>query len=323
MSKPKNSLNPLIVGAVVLILAFFGYKYYKNQQVNKIKNDILPKALKKAINNDKTQFTIGAIREVSGLYEFDLTVNNQKFTSYISKDGKLLFPSVVKVDSATNVQGENDANKPNTNITLSQIKKLFSKDFIHFGDANKKVLFVEVSDPSCPYCHIAAGKNPELAKQVGSQFQYASDGGSYLPPVEEMKKLTDEGKASFVYLYSNGHGNGELAAQALYCAFEKNLFWPVHDKLMTNAGYTLLNEEIKTDKTKIAELTTFLANDIDSGFLTECLQSKKYESRLKRDEELAATLGFQGTPYFLINTKSFSGAYSFKEMQSTVDNLLK
>jgi hypothetical protein len=42
MSKQKNPLNPLIVGAVVLIFAFFSYKYYKNQQVNKIKNDILP-----------------------------------------------------------------------------------------------------------------------------------------------------------------------------------------------------------------------------------------------------------------------------------------
>ncbi|GAB4218955.1 MAG: hypothetical protein Fur009_2650 [Candidatus Microgenomates bacterium] len=207
-------------------------------------------------------------------------------------------------------------------IKLDQVKKLFTKDFIHFGDANKKLLFIEVSDPSCPFCHIAGGENPELSAQVGDRFKYQSQGGSYIPPVPEIKKLVDQGKASFAFLYSNGHGNGELGAQALYCAYEKGKFWEVHDKLMSNEGYNLINETVKNDKTKIPELVNFLSAVIDSEYLKNCLESGKYEKTLTRDQQLSPSLGFQGTPHFLVNTQMFQGAYSFSDMKPVVDKNL-
>ena len=129
-------------------------------------------------------------------------------------------------------------------VTMDTIKGLFDKDLIKFGDANKKLIFVEMADPSCPYCHIADGFNAELAKSAGSQFQYVSDGGTYVPPGPEMQKLVEEGKASYVYIYFPGHGNGELAMKALYCANEKGKFWEVRDLLMTNAGYELMNTTV-------------------------------------------------------------------------------
>ena len=207
-------------------------------------------------------------------------------------------------------------------VKIDQVKKLFGKDYIHFGDANKKLLFVEVSDPSCPYCHVAGGKNNEVATQIGPNFQYQENGGAYIPPVPEIKKLVDEGKASFAYLYSNGHGSGTLAAQSLYCAFEKNKFWEVHDRLMTNEGYKLMNEVVANDKTKIPELVNFLSYVIDTDFLTQCLQSDKYKDSLARDEKLSPSIGYQGTPHFLVNTNMFQGAYSFKEMKTVVDKSL-
>jgi hypothetical protein len=218
-------------------------------------------------------------------------------------------------------QAQQQAQQPKE-IKIDDVKKLFTKGFIYFGKPNNKLLFVEVSDPSCPFCHIAAGKNPQLASQVGDRFKYQSDGGSYIPPVSEMKKLVDQGKASFAFLYSNGHGNGALAAQSLYCAYEKGKFWEVHDRLMTNEGYNLLNEHVKNDKAKIPDLVSFLANEIDSNFLTKCLKSGKYEKALARDQQLSPSLGFQGTPHFLINTQMFQGAYSFSDMKPVVDKYL-
>src|SRR4030042_7049487 len=64
----------------------------------------------------------------------------------------------------------------NPTVSLDTIKGVFDKDVIKFGDANRKLLFVEVVDPSCPYCHVAGGDNPELAVEVGDQFKYESDG---------------------------------------------------------------------------------------------------------------------------------------------------
>jgi len=204
-------------------------------------------------------------------------------------------------------------------VTFDQIKGLVDpKKNIVFGDKNKKLIFVEFSDPSCPYCHIAGGKNPDLNKQVGSQFTLVADGGTYVAPVPEMKKLVDQGKAAFVWLYANGHGNGEMATKALYCAYEKGKFWPVHDTLMTKAGYDFINNTLKNDKTKSGELAEFLKQVTSSSDLKNCLDSGKYDGRIADDQALASSMGFSGTPHFFVNATPFVGAYSFKDMESAV-----
>jgi protein-disulfide isomerase len=213
--------------------------------------------------------------------------------------------------------------KAQPTVSLNTIKSLFDKDLIKFGDKNRKVLFVEISDPSCPYCHVAAGLNPELNSQIGPQFKLVKDGGTYIAPVPEMKKLVDSGKASFVWIYSPGHGNGELGTKALYCANEKGKFWEAQDLLMTAKGYDLINNTIKNDKTKSGDLATFLKSAIDPIFLKECLDSGKYDARLASDVQVASSLGFQGTPGFFVNDKNFAGAYSYTDMKSVVDAALK
>lgn len=208
-------------------------------------------------------------------------------------------------------------------VELSTVKGVFDKNVIKFGDNSKKVLFVEIGDPSCPYCHIADGKNPELAKQVGSQFTYESDGGTYKPPVTEMRKLVDSGKASYAYIYFPGHGAGEMATKGLYCAHEQGKFWQAHDVLYTNKAYDFINNTLKNDKSKSADLVKFLGNVVDGGKLKECLDSSRYDKVLTENQDLASTLAVSGTPGFFINDKRFDGAYSFSEMQSTVDEALK
>ena len=208
-------------------------------------------------------------------------------------------------------------------VTQEQVKALFTDKNIMFGKKDSKVLFVEFSDPSCPYCHVAAGKNPTLSKQMGQQFTLVKDGGAYVPPVPEMKKMVDEGKAGFVWLYANGHGNGEMGTKALYCAKEKGKFWEAHDLLMTDAGYTLMNNTVKNDKAQAGALADFLKTATNANEMKTCLESGKYDNRMVDDMAIAKQFGFQGTPSFFVNTDNFSGAYSFKDIQSTVDKYLK
>lgn len=208
-------------------------------------------------------------------------------------------------------------------VSIDLIKGVFKKEVVKFGDENKKLLFVEVADPSCPYCHVAAGLNPELNSQMGDRFKLVSDGGTYSAPVLEMKKLVDEGKASFAWIYSPGHGNGEMGTKALYCANEKGKFWEAHDLMMTNKGYDFLNNTVKNDKTKSQDLANFLASAVDSSFIKSCLDSGKYDSRLQNDIALAQSLGVSGTPGFFVNSQIYAGAYSFTDMKSAVDQALK
>ncbi|MBI3620371.1 DsbA family protein [Candidatus Roizmanbacteria bacterium] len=207
-------------------------------------------------------------------------------------------------------------------VALGQIKKLFSNDYIHFGNADKKVLFAEILDPSCPYCHVAGGRDSELSKQTG-RFQYITNGGTYTPPVPEMRKLVDEGKASYAVIYSPGHGNGEVAMETLYCAFDSGKFWEVHDKLMSYEGYTLINDKVQNNKANVSLVVNFLGDIVDPQTLKTCIESGKYDQRLQKEQQLSQALGFQGTPHFFVNTTSFGGAYDYKQIQPVVDSALK
>lgn len=207
-------------------------------------------------------------------------------------------------------------------VSIDAVKSAFKSSQIKFGNENNKLVFIEVSDPSCPYCHVASGGNPSLNKQVGSQFTMAADGGSYVPPVPEIKKLVDQGKASLAYIYDPGHGNGEMGMKALYCAQEKGKFWEVHDKLFSADGYDLLNNKVKNDKANTQQLVDFLSGAVDSSFLKSCLDSGKYDGRLAQDVQLAGTLNVSGTPGFYVNSTLFNGAYSWKDMQAEVQKSL-
>lgn len=214
-------------------------------------------------------------------------------------------------------------NQQITQVSLQELQKLFTKDYLSFGDSSRKVLFVEFSDPSCPYCHAASGTNPELNAEMGAQFQLDTKGGSYIPPVREMRKLVDLGKASYAMLYRNGHGNGQLATQAFYCAYEKGKFWEVHDLIMSNAGYKLINDQVRNDKAKIPVLVDFLKAAVDPTYLNSCLEGEKYADKLSRDTQIGDQFGVGGTPGFFVNTKTFPGAYSYREMEQIVKSALE
>jgi protein-disulfide isomerase len=223
-----------------------------------------------------------------------------------------------KVATTANTTTTTGTQPQTPTVSLDTIKGLFDKDLMKFGDNKRKNLLVEAADPSCPYCHVAGGYNPELAAQIGETFKYKSQGGSYVPAVPEMKKLVDKGDASYVYIYTPGHGNGEMGAKALYCAYEQNKFWEVHDLLMNNKGYDLLNNVVKNDKTKSQDLADFLKGAANATQLKSCLDSGKYDARLASDTALARELGSPGTPGFFVNDKFFNGAYSWTDMSSSV-----
>jgi protein-disulfide isomerase len=212
---------------------------------------------------------------------------------------------------------------PAAAVTLDQVKNAFGQAVIKFGDTSRKLTIIEIADPSCPYCHAAAGKDPELNAQIGDKFKLTSQGGTYLAPVPELKKLVDQGKASFAYVYFPGHGNGEMGTKALMCAYEMGRFWEAHDLIMSNAGYNLMNSQVKNDKTKSGQVASFLAKAVDQTKLKSCLDSGKYDSALTTETSLARSLNTQGTPGFFLNEKTFPGAYDYSEMKSTVDNILQ
>jgi len=235
-----------------------------------------------------------------------------------------IFPGVK--DSSSDVMGEDVVTQQSaqeTAVGIDEVKSAFNNAAIKFGDDSRKVIFLEISDPSCPYCNIAAGYNSELNSQAGSNFKLVEDGGTYVAPVKEMKKLVDSGDASFAMLYQNGHGNGEMAMKALYCANEVGKFWEAKALLFSGDGYDLINENVKNDKTKSGVLADFLAPVVDKNTMKSCLDSGKYDAQLSTDSSTATSLGVQGTPGFFVNDKNYAGAYSYSDMESVVKSALE
>ena len=229
--------------------------------------------------------------------------------------------STLKVGGAdtTGTTGQPQA-KPTA--SLDQVKKAFNKAVIKFGDDGRKVVALEISDPSCPYCQIAGGKNKELNNQ-SPQFKLVEDGGTYVAPVTALKKLADERKISFALIYTPGHGNGEMGMKALYCAFELGKFWEANDLIMNNAGYSLMNDKVKNDQTQSGTVADFLSSAVNTTEMKACLDSGKYDGQLAIEQALAQDLGVSGTPGFFINNTMFAGAYSYTNMESAVNEALK
>jgi protein-disulfide isomerase len=224
-----------------------------------------------------------------------------------------------------------DTSTPAPTISLAQVQQLFEdKSNLTFGGTDKKVIFVEFSDPSCPWCHVAGGHDPELntlLSQQGYNVELVDKGGTYIAPVLEIEKLVKEGKASFTWIYDISHGNGEVGAHAIYCGAEKGKFWEVHDRLMTNASYNLLNNDVKNDKANAPKVAEFLKDIVNPEEMTACIQSGKYDDKLIKDRQVQASFGFTGnnagTPGFIVNTTHYIGAVSYTDMKAQVDTALQ
>jgi len=227
--------------------------------------------------------------------------------------------AVSKIQVAGGTQAAN-AEVPAVKVTEDQINSIMTSTSLTFGNKDAKLKFVEFTDPSCPYCHIANGENTDFNKT--GRFATVENGGTYIAPVPEMKKLVDAGKASMTIVFTVGHGAGEVAMQGWYCANEKGKFWEVHSKSMSKEGYDAINNTIQNNvenASKFAELTKDI---VDPTFMTDCIKSGKYASKITEGQQIASSFGVQGTPGFFINTTPFNGAYSWNDMKSVAESLL-
>jgi hypothetical protein len=133
MKKPIKivKVSNLVYFALLFLLLFAAvlYKQISNKRyLQKVKSEIIPAAVKQVINNPGIKFTIDNIKEESGVYEFELKMgegnNAQKYVSYISKDGKLLFTSGIKMETLKNqaVQGSETEQKKLTCDDLTKVE---------------------------------------------------------------------------------------------------------------------------------------------------------------------------------------------------------
>jgi len=134
----KNNYNPLYILILILLISgiFLAKKIYDEIKINNFKNKIIPSSVKKVLRNEKANISIDNVKETSGVYEFQLTLkdqNNQKFTSYITKDGKILFVSGIKLNQLAQTPSQSQTNKK---LTCNDLKKSTNPKLIAYVMAN-------------------------------------------------------------------------------------------------------------------------------------------------------------------------------------------
>ena len=159
-----------------------------------------------------------------------------------------------------------------------------------FGPSEAPVTIVEFSDFQCSFC---------------SRFN---------PTVRRLKKTYgDDIRLLFRhYPLVEIHAHAAKAAEASLCAHDQGRFWEMHDALF--AGQKQL------DLPGLKEKAGRLGLDMDA--FGTCLDSGKYEARVKEDQDAGNAAGVKGTPTLFINGRMVPGALPFSDIARIIDQEL-
>jgi protein-disulfide isomerase len=144
------------------------------------------------------------------------------------------------------------------------------------GPDDAPVTIVEYSEFQCPYCRQTEQALHQTLVKYGDQ----------------VRLVYKDFPLSF-------HKHAMDAALAARCADEQGQFWAYHDALF--ASGQLSPADLKATASHLG---------LDRESFDTCLDDRKYERAVRADQAEGNRLGADGTPYFLINGKSLSGAQS-------------
>jgi len=197
----------------------------------------------------------------------------------------------------TNTIGSADQTSKKTSGTVNFDIPSFAK---FQGSESAKINLVEFGDYQCPFCE--------------KFFQYTEP---------EMKKdYIDAGKTKFYFLDFVIVGQDSLTlTQGAWCADEQGKYYEYHDYGYSNQGQE--NSGWGTpDKVK-----AFAKNiGLDEQKFSDCLDSKKYNSRAQQLRQLGDSIGITGTPTLFIGNErtgytKITGAQPYSVYKQVIDSL--
>ncbi len=187
---------------------------------------------------------------------------------YISTAGAPNNPSVGSViNSAENIGAQKTEAQSKRVLDLSGASPAR-------GSPNAPITMVEFGDYQCSNCH------------------------RYFKETEHMilKDYVETGKVKIIFVDFPFIGPDSItAAQAAHCADDQGKFWEYHDEVYSNWNGENTGWAI-TDNLK-----KFASNiGLDQKIFDQCLDSKKYEQKVKTNFDIGRQLDVSGTPTFFI-----------------------
>src|SRR6476659_2946693 len=115
------------------------------------------------------------------------------------------------------------------------------------------------------------------------------------------------------------HKNTWMASNAAACADEQGKFWEMHDALF-NQQDQWNGEATSRPKSKFHEYAKVIGLKVDQW--EACYDARKYQPRIKANEQMATKRGASQTPTFVIGNKMVGGAISYDRFKALVDSAL-
>ncbi len=213
-------------------------------------------------------------------YDENGTIANEQM--FMTADGSMLLMNNQQCVIQLTQQNEE---KPVEKVNVS------ADDDPYTGAENAKVVIIEFSDYTCPYCAKFANEvEPKLLENYGD-------------------------KVKFVFRDFPVHG--EIAykgAEAADCAGEQGKYWEFHRILYEKQREWMSNTSMLYTYAKQLGLnvTAFKA----------CLDSGKYKTEVDKDLQDGISYGVKGTPTFFINGKKIVGYMPYEEFAKLIDKEL-
>ena len=152
------------------------------------------------------------------------------------------------------------------------------------------IVLVEFSDYQCPFC----GRSQDTVNKVLDKYQ---------------------GKVLHVFMdfpLTAIHPMAMPAAVASHCAEEQGKYDEYH-KMLFDKQKELSNDNLKKWAGELG---------MDQTQFDTCLTSGKFDSTIKKSQEVGQKVGITGTPGFFINGIVIKGAQPFEVFQKTIDDEL-
>ncbi|OKH50533.1 DsbA family protein [Scytonema sp. HK-05] len=173
------------------------------------------------------------------------------------------------------------------------------------GSPQSKILLVEFSDFQCPYC--------AQAHKTLKQF---------------MAKHKDE--VTLVYKHfplTSIHPQAMPAATAAWAAQQQGKFWEYQDALFTHQKelgeplYLDIAENLNLDLEKFKRDRQSRADKGDRQNSTDKGERSYADTAIEKDIQLAERLGLSGTPFFVLNGQTLSGALQLSDMENVLTRI--
>lgn len=237
----------IILGILLITSLYFNFS---GKPASKVGSEIsINKAADKAvdyINNyllePGTTATLESKEDRGNLYNLKIDIGGREYDSYVTKDGKLLFPNVIDLEETPlqepTVPGE--AQEIEVNIDDASSK----------GSEDAKVTIIEYASFSCGWCNRV---RPTLDQILET---YPND-------------------VKIVYKHFNRGGTDSKTGQAVECASEHGKFWEMHDIIFDKGSSGDLKEyagEIGLDVDSFNQC-------LDSGKYASRIESDTSEAR--------------------------------------------